>query len=346
MNIPDPEIDPKLEKMLKDLRQSAPRDPQTASRARNSFLAEAKETSSRVSNRPQNRLEEWKEKFIIFWNGSPKEKNPMFNFVTSVILTLGLVFGAGATTVVAAQSALPDDTLYPVKIWSEDVRLNWADTPQNKLDLALKFTSRRSAEIQTALEADAAIPEPVVTRLENQQRLALNLAAGLPSEQARPALEQIRDQARQQENSIAKLKPNTPVAEQVRARVQNMLQMQAQIAQTGLDNPTWMREQLRLQENNRFRLTPVVEPTLPLVTPDPTSGPRVTDIPKPGNGFDSGNSQNPWIEATHTPNPGNTSGNGAGSDTTGNSSVTPDPVPGKPSKQPGDDNGNGNGNKP
>jgi hypothetical protein len=362
MDTPNPELDPKLAASLKSLQRQALRDPQAASRARQAFLEQAAQIKPRVSNLPPNRLEGRKENLLAFWFGLRKEKNPMLNFVLSVVLVLGLMLGAGATTVAAAQAAPPDGALYPLKTWSEDVRLDWVADPQAKLDLTLQFNARRSADLQTALCSGAAVPEPVLARFENQERLTLTLAAGLPVDQTRAALEQIRTQARQQEQAMAQLQLNTPAAQQIRARLQTMLQTQAQIAQQGLENPNWLREQLRLHENNRFRLsTPTVQPPARPTSPTP-GGSQGTHTPGQGNGPGAGNSQNPWIEPTYTPCPGN----GPGTGTNGNIGPTANPNPGNPTTQPGqgeggntqpgdgngsggetgNGSGNGNGSKP
>ncbi len=357
MNTPNPELDPKLEAVLKSLQRQAQRDPQAASRARQAFLDQAAQIKPRVSNLPQNRLEGKKENLTAFWFGSRKEKKPMFNFVMSVFLVLVLTFGAGATTVAAAQGALPDGTLYPLKTWSEDVRLGWASDPQSKLDLALQFNARRSVDIHTALASGATVPEPALIRFENQERLALTLAAGLPPNQTRAALEQIRDQAHQQEQAMAQLKLNAPAAQQTRARIQTVLQIQAQIAQQGLENPNWLREQLQLGENHRFKLsTATAEPPVQPTPAGPGAGSQGTRTPGSGDDPGSGNSQNPWIEPTYTPG----SGNGPGTGANGNNGPTANPNPGNPTAQPGqgegenyqpgdgsgNGNGNGNGNKP
>jgi hypothetical protein len=340
---PNPELDPKLEALIKSLQRHNPRDPQAASRARNSFLAEAAQISPRVSNLPQHRLEEWKQKLITFWYGIRKEKSPMFNFALSAFLVLTLVFGAGATTVAAAQAALPDETLYPVKIWSEDARLGWEDDPQAKLDLALQFAANRGEEIQTILASGTGFPDPLLTRFENQQQLALSLAAGLPNDQIRPALEQIHNQALQQEHVMAQLQLNDSDTQQIRTRIQTMLQTQAQIAQQGLENPEWLREQLRLHERDRLKFSlPTVEVTETAIPSSIDNKPLETETSEPGSNYGSGSSQNPWMDGTATPGFGYGPGTGAN----GNASTTPHPNVENPQKKPSTQPGNGGGGQP
>ena len=172
----------------------------------------------------------------------------MFNVTMALLIILGVVFGGGATTVAAAQTAQPEQPLYPVKIWSEDIRLGWETDSKGRLDLGLQFTARRADEISAMLAAGASVPEPVLARFENQQRQALEYAAGMPDELVLPALEQVRNQARQQEQIMMQLQVSEPTAVQIRTRVQIMLQTQAQTAQQGIEDPLWLREQLRLHE--------------------------------------------------------------------------------------------------
>jgi hypothetical protein len=337
---PNPELDPKLEVLIKSLQLHTPRDPQAASRTRDSFLAEATQISPRVSNLPRHRLEEWKEKFTIFWYVSKKEKSTMFKFAMSIFLVLGLVLGVGATTVVAAQSAQPDETLYPVKIWSEDVRLDLETDPQVKLELALQFAARRTEEIRTLFVAGNTVPEEVMTRFESQQQQAMNFAADMPDERTAPALEQVRDQARQQNQFMAQLQVAEPAAQQTRARIQNMLQTQEQMALQGIQDREWLRQQLRLRGRDRiWFFTPTIQVTENAMTPLSGSNSWTNGTPTPGSGYGPGGSHNPWTDGTPTPGSGYGPGPGTGDCTT----CTPKPRNGSPAEQPSAGNGGGDG---
>jgi len=279
----------------------------------------------------------------------------MFNVTMALLIILGVVFGGGATTVAAAQTAQPEQPLYPVKIWSEDIRLGWETDSKGRLDLGLQFTARRADEISAMLAAGASVPEPVLARFENQQRQALEYAAGMPDELVLPALEQVRNQARQQEQIMMQLQVSEPTAVQIRTRVQIMLQTQAQTAQQGIEDPLWLREQLRLHERIHV-VTPTTEHSLPSATSTTGNNPWTTETPTPLSGYGPGESQNPWMEGT--PTPGSGYGPGTGTGTSDNTNPSPGPNSGSggpekvPSAQPGNEgegqpgNGNGNGNKP
>ena len=337
---PNPELDPKLNALIRSLQRQTPRDPQAASRARDSFLAEAAQIAPRVSISAQSRLDKWKESLKTFWFSTQKEQKTMFNLFMTVLIVLGAVFGGGATTVAAAQAAQPNETLYPVKTWSEDVRLAWENDPQEKLGLLLQFADRRTEEMQSLFVADSSIPEPVMTRFENQQQQALNLAAGMPDDLTLPALERIRNQARQQEQTLAQLQIAAPAAQQTRARIQKMIQSQEQMALQGIQNPDWLRQQLRLRERDRiWFFTPTTQATENTGAPLSGSNPWTTGTPTPGSGYGPGGSHNPWMDGTPTPGSGYGPGPGTGDGTT----CTPQPRNGNPADQPGAGNGNGDG---
>lgn len=347
---PNSELDPQLASQLKTLRRAIPRDPQLASRARESFLAEAAQIAPRVSISPRNRLDGWKETFTSFWKITRREKNPMFNITMAVLIVLGVIFGGGATTVAAAQTALPEQALYPIKIWSEDIRLGWEIDPQAKLDLELQFTARRAEEIGAMLVAGGPVSEPVLTRFENQQRQTLEYAAGMSDELVLPALEQVRNQARQQEQLMMQLQVAEPVAAQIRARIQIMMQAQAQTAQQGIDDPLWLREQLRLHERIHLATPTTTEPSLPTATSATGNNPWTTGTPTPLSGYGPGESQNPWTEGTPTPGSGYGPGTGTGNNpnpSPGSNSEVPEKLPSvQPGNGGGGQPGNGNGNRP
>jgi hypothetical protein len=328
----EPEIAPDLAAQLLELRECPPRDPQRAVRARNAFVAEVSHTTARVSNLLPNRLNGWQERLRVFWFTTRKEKSNVFNFVLTMLIALAVVFGGGATGLVAAQSAQPNDALYPVKTWSEDLRLGWVPDPQDRLDLALQFAARRTEEIRTLLQAEGVVPTPVLTRLQSQLQQVLGIAAGMPNDQIVPALERARNQARQQEQTMAQLQLVDPIAIQTRARVRTMLQVQAQDAEGGIEDPIRLRE--RLQRRDGGITTPSDNSAVGEgVTPAP-GNPWTTGVPTPGSSYGPGGSQNPWTDGTPTPGSGYGPGPGTGECTD---------CTGEPNQDSGGSQGNGQG---
>ncbi|MFN2120658.1 MAG: DUF5667 domain-containing protein [Anaerolineales bacterium] len=310
---PEPEIDRDLEEMLRGMKRTAPRDPQKAARAREAFLAEARNMSPRVSNLPSSRLNRWQDRFGAFGLLTRREKKPVFNLVMTVLLVLGAVFGGGATAVAASQNAQPDSALYFVKTLSEDVRMDVEADPQARLDLALQYTTRRMAETRAMLAAQSQVPESLMLRLQNQLQQALMLAAGMPNGEALQALAQVREQARLQDQTMEQLQLQTASALQTRTRVRTMLQTQEQLAQVGIQDPTWLRQQLQRHTRSQIIQTlSVTEPAVAPVAPAGGGNPWVDGTPTPGSSYGPGTSQNPWTDETPVPGSGYGPGPGTG----------------------------------
>lgn len=245
-------LDPQLEGMLKTLRRSETRDPRAAETARSNFLAAAEKYLPVSISNPE-RLNILKEPIRIFRMFKRKENKIVFNFVMSIVILFSVVFGGGAATVAAAQSALPEGFLYPVKTWTEELRLGWENDPQGQVDLAIQFTARRAEEIKNMLMQQGDIPEPVVARYANQHQLALKLAANLPDDQVPAALLKLQEQIRAQEQIMRQLHLTGEAGELLRTRLQTMLRTQAQAAEQGCEDPAWLREYLRNQQQNQFQ---------------------------------------------------------------------------------------------
>jgi hypothetical protein len=309
----DHEGDHDVEALLRDMQRSAPRDPETAARARETFLTEARSMAPRVSNLKAGRLNGWQERFGAFGLITRKEKRPVFNLVMTVLLVLGAVFGGGATAVAASQNAQPDDALYVLKTLSEDVRMDVEADPQARLNLALQYAARRMAETQTMLAAQGGVPESLMLRFENQLQQALMLAAGMPDGEALRALERVRNQARIQDETMAQLQLHAATALQTRDRVRTMLQTQEQLAEAGVEDPTWLRQQLRQRTRSQIMLA--ISATESSVAPESTLGggnPWTSGTPTPGSSYGPGASQNPWTDETPVPGSGYGPGPGTG----------------------------------
>ena len=237
----------------------------------------------------------------------------MFNLVMTVLLVLGAALGGGATAVAASQNAQPDNALYFVKTLSENVRMDVESDPQARLDLALQYTARRLAETQTMLAAQGEAPESLALRFENQLQQTLMLAAGMPGGEALQALARVRDQARLQDQTMAQLQLQTATALQTRTRVRSMLQIQEQLAQAGIEDPAWLRQQLRTRTRSQMMLS--IAATESAVAPESTVGggnPWTEEAPTPGSSYGPGTSQNPWTDETPVPGSGYGPGPGTG----------------------------------
>jgi hypothetical protein len=272
-------------------------------------MAEAKLLAASAPTRSR-----WKNPFAAL------RLTPALQFALVTVLVLGIVFTSGTLTVAAAQNSLPAETLYPLKTWSEDLRLSLAQDAAAQVALDLEFANRRVDELQTMLQSDEIPPESVVARLETQVDHALQIASSLPDERATPALLQISGQLRACDQTLRQvhLRANAPAAA-IQAQAQAVLQRNAQYAETGATQPGWLRKQFQQRG----------QPTQP--SPMPSATPfSITDTPTSGAGLGIGQSRTPHPNGSMTP--GNGNGNGAGGPQ--GPSVTGTPMPG---------NGNGPG---
>lgn len=159
-------IEPELAALLETLRATPPRDEKKARQGRAAFLAIAQAMAADQPARPkpgwQNMLRN---------HGFTPALRPV-----SAALAIGaaLMFGGGAA-VFAAQSASPNDPTYPIKVWSEDVRIAFAGNDDRKLTLLVEFAARRTRELELLAARHQEPPPEFVTRFGNQVNQAMSL---------------------------------------------------------------------------------------------------------------------------------------------------------------------------
>ncbi|MBT3337482.1 MAG: hypothetical protein HN855_05515 [Anaerolineae bacterium] len=167
-------IDPKLEALLDELRDVPVRDPRRAAQGRAQFLSQAVSVRTQtVSRNPLRRLNGWFDKYK-----QPKEKKGMTTFA-SIMTVLALLLGGGAGTVYASQESMPNEMLYPVKIASEEFRLNMAGDSVEEFALMLEFAQRRGDEIETMMGAGVEPTAENMLQLAQQTQMAAQLAGTL-----------------------------------------------------------------------------------------------------------------------------------------------------------------------
>jgi len=88
--------------------------------------------------------------------------------LASAILII-FILGIG-TIAVASQNSLPGETLYPVKILSEEMRSSLALTPESKARVQSDFVTRRVAEVKAIMDQNDVNPEILNTALANLQK--------------------------------------------------------------------------------------------------------------------------------------------------------------------------------
>jgi hypothetical protein len=178
------------------------REPDRARTGRLAFLAEAHKLQPTVSGDPKSRHMGWTNIF-------GKERSPMFS-LARIVLISALALGGTGVTAYAAQESLPDQALYPVKTWIEEVRLELASGPQADFDLLLNFVEERIEEIEALVAEGQPVPTKVATRLQWQLQKMSQLAAEMEDPAMLQAMEQVRARSQIQVQILEKLRVNAP----------------------------------------------------------------------------------------------------------------------------------------
>ena len=304
------ELDATLIGLLNQLRMVSPLSPQIVAEERNKFLAHGEIIRLAISQQPRQRQIGWINNFVFTFKR--KERIPMLNTLMIIILSLCLLFGSTGAAVYAAQYSLPDDMLYPVKAWSEDVRFSMTGSSQGKLDLILEFTDQRMAEIARMLAAEEPISAGIAARFQDELDIVLQLAAGMNDKRIMQALVQIRHQAEiQSQSMMVWMGTGSGRTDPELARLQERLQEQLQLAAIGESDPQGFRLQVRERLLDRQNMPSQT----PNSMPDPTGSSY-----GPGEGSKMGTPGGPNPSQTPMPTGG---------------SYGPGPSAGHPSTTPG-----------
>ncbi len=297
------EMNPKIKRLLDEMKDVPPRDPHAAARGRARFLAQAGSIQQTVSGRNFLRLTEWKI--------NRKEKFAM-NLIVSAIVILSMVFGGGAT-VYAAQDDLPTEALYPIKTLTEDIRLCLNSDPQAEIDLLMQLAQTRIEEMVALTAMNVTPPAEVAIRLEQHIQMAMQTASGMNEDSMQGALQKIHTALQTQAQVMTILQTQaSDDALQALAQTRAMLEERIRLVASGLSDPQGFRETIRQEHEYRYDQT---ETPAPRGTPH---GPQPSKTPAPGssgqNGSGNGGSQpsstppsgygNGEPQPSQTPSPG------------------------------------------
>lgn len=326
------EIDNEVSTRLEEIKSVPPRDIAMAMRGRANFLNEAMKLEPTVSARGFLRH--------IRWIPFEKEKFAM-NILVSIIVVAGLLFGGGAT-VSAAQDDLPGQPLYAVKTASEDISLQFRNTPEEKVARLMELAQIRIQEMTALTETGQTPPEAVAARLEQHIQMALQTCAKMEDAALDQTLLQIRDQLRQQDRDMEQLQLHAssdalPLLE----RTRTMLQLRLQLVDDGLLNHEQFRHTVRNGFNFGQNVTPVVTPVGTQNQNQNQNG-QPTSAPGGPNTDPGGPNDNPGgpnYDSTPGSNNDNESGSGNGSGS------GPDNGSGGSGSGGSGSGGNGNGGK-
>lgn len=328
----DHELDAGLRERLEKLREVPTRSPEATARGRANYLASVRQLSleSAAGNKrfaaqavplpPLQRFNGWLNSLFRAPGG---QRLSLAVALATLVLTLALLLGSAGVTVYAAQSSLPSDFLYPVKILSEDVLLDLTSDPQAHFDLLLDFSDRRVNEIVTLVAEGETIPDEVVTRLETQDDATLLLLASMDESKRPDELLKAKIRKLDQDRLLGQIRANAPdniekIVSEIRARHQ----WQYGLSENDGDEPQNLQESID---------NPVDTDAEPVVAPDQNEE-------KPG----PGECQNCTpVYGGSGPGPGPGPSN-QGEITQPTEGYGPGPGPGQmapPTEPPGDENG-------
>lgn len=242
------------------------------------------------------------------------------NMLLSILVVAGLLFGGGMT-VSAAQDDLPNEPLYEVKLWTEDLSLQWQNNEEATVNRLMELAQVRIQEMTRLAEAGQPVPDRVRQRLEQHIQQALQICVNMDDPTLERTLLQLRDRLRDQDRDMEQIQLQTQDKLKLQTQDQLRLQTQDQLQQQ-LQTRTMLQERLLLVEDglqNRELFRNQVQ-----------------------NGFQYGQDD----ELTPPAQNGNTEQNGQPTTEPGGPNVAPgepNVTPGEPNPDPGDSNGNGSG---
>jgi len=299
----------RVKERLDEIKAVRPRNPQAASRGRAHFLSQA------VSASEVQRHNGWITK-------SRKERFAM-NVMIASITIVGLLFGGGVT-VNAAQDDMPNEPLYALKLWSEDVGLQLQNGDEAKVDRLMELAQVRLQEIKQLAETDQPVPDQVRQRLEQHLQQALQTCVNMDDPTLERTLLRMRDQLQQQERDMELLQLHTQDQYQALTQTRTLLRERLQLVENGLLN----HEMFRYQVQNGFHHGQEDEVTPPVQNGNgeqnqngqPSETPAGPNADPNGPNTDSGNSNtdpgNPNTDdgGQNSESGGNTNENGGGTE--------------------------------
>ncbi len=257
---------------LEPLRAVPARSDLAARSGLQAFLNEAAQLRAvphAVSAPAQPRLTGWKSLF-------QPARSPMVLLAKIMLIVTLMVGGAGATTV-AAQSSLPGDGLYSIKLLVEDARVALTAEPQAQIELRLELAQTRTQEMQQLSAQHRAIPDNASVQLQTQLQAALDIAAHFDDTALQTAMQQIETRVMTQAQALAQV--HSAAADQILLQTRTM-------AQLGQSDPAAFRARVGVGR-------PIEPPTpigpaashtpMPTHTVMPSHTPQATRTPLPSH---------------------------------------------------------------
>jgi len=311
-NNTDPVTEFLVERRLEELKAVPARDPLRAASGRARFLREGAEYRQAISPVPYMRQSKW-----VF---PLRKKKFAMNALVALILAASLLLGGGAT-VAAAQDDLPNQSLYQLKLWTENASLALNDDPHQQANLLMTMAQTRVEEMAALAEMGITPPDQVRERLEKHLRQALMLAAEMDEVTRDQVLLQLHDRLQGQDRIIEQLQTHaSPETESLLTRTRQLLQTNLHLVDEGLADPQGFRNKMKnqMQYGQGDKGTP--GPNQQGEPGSQQNGSNGQPAGEPGagngNGNGEGNNNSPGGPNPDTPQNGN-GGNGSGNEPPG-----------------------------
>lgn len=311
------ELESEIQDWLEEIKPTPPRNPQAAAQGRAQFLGQAVSASEFPRHKG--------------WNSIFRKDRFAMNMIVSILVIAGLLFGGGAT-VNAAQNDLPNEPLYGLKLWSEDLGVQFQNDPEQKVGRLMDLAQIRIQEMTRLTDSNQTIPDQVRQRLQVHIQQALQTCETLDDPTMDRTLLQVRDRLQQQDRDMEQLQIHAAQNEQTTLlQTRTMLQQRLQLVDEGLLNHGMFRNTVRsgFRFGQELIATPPVQkgnglqngqPTL--VPAGPNTNPGGLNIAPTGSNYGPGepntNPGGPNLNAT----PSTTGGSGMGGSGTGSGGLS------------------------
>jgi hypothetical protein len=160
--------------------------------------------------------------------------------LAGLLVALALLFGGGGATALAAQDALPNDWLYPVKLAAEEIQLGLTNEPSQQVTLLEGWADRRVLEMEQIAQSGEGVPLETALRLHTQLSEALRLAAQLQDPELVPMLQRLQARLETHLRTLEQLRIADPAGAALQTAEQAITQTRAEV-QGALDDPATFR---------------------------------------------------------------------------------------------------------
>jgi uncharacterized membrane protein YgcG len=330
-NNPDPITESIVKNRLEELKNVPARNPLQAASERARFLREAAEYRQAVS--PGRRVRQ------SGWTFQIRKEKLSMNALVSLILAASLLLGGGAT-VAAAQDDLPNQSLYQLKLWTENASLAMNGEPQEQATLLMNMAQTRVQELAALAEMGVTPPDQVRVRLEQHLRQMLQLAANMDDAACEKTLLQLREHLQVQERIMEQLQTHAnPESEPLLTQTRLMLQNHLRLVNDGLADPQGFRYMIQNQIQYGQDEEAIAEPNQQGEPGFHQNSLEGQPAGEPGAGNENGN-DTPGEPNPDRPQNGN---DGKGSDDESNGGSNQDNSQGGNGSGSGNDGGGGSG---